>query len=49
MKLTIVVAALWLTLLGGLVMSAQNVGQSKYTVRVPGGLAFSEFEGSGRQ
>jgi hypothetical protein len=38
MKLTIVVAALWPALLGGLAMSAQDVG-----------LAFSEFEGSGRQ
>ena len=49
MKLTIVVAALWLALLGGLAMSAQDVGQSTYTGRVPGGLAFSVFEGSGRQ
>ena len=49
MKLTIVVAALRLTLLGGLVMSAQDVGQTKYTVGVPGGLAISEFEDSRRQ
>ena len=31
----------WLAVLGGLVMSAQD----KYTVKVPGGLAFSEFRG----
>jgi hypothetical protein len=38
-------AALWLALLGGFAISAQDAGQSKYTVKVPGGLAFSEFEG----
>jgi hypothetical protein len=31
----------WLSVLGGLVISAQD----KYTVKVPGGLAFSEFRG----
>jgi hypothetical protein len=36
----------WLAALsGGLVISAQDVGQSKYSVAVPGGLAFSEFKG----
>ena len=29
----------------GLVISAQDTGQKKYTVSVPGGLAFSEFKG----
>jgi Cytochrome P460 len=43
--LTAAIAALWLALLGGFAISAQDAGQSKYTVRVPGGLAFSEFEG----
>jgi hypothetical protein len=33
--------AVWLTVLGGLANSAQD----KYTVKVPGGLAFSEFRG----
>jgi hypothetical protein len=31
----------WLAVLGGLAISAQD----KYTVKVPGGLAFSEFRG----
>src|SRR4051812_12504317 len=31
----------WVSVLGGLVISAQD----KYTVKVPGGLAFSEFRG----
>jgi len=34
-------AAVWLAVLGGLAISAQD----KYTVKVPGGLAFSEFRG----
>ena len=33
--------ALWIAALGGLATSAQD----KYTVKVPGGLAFSEFKG----
>src|SRR6476646_8141645 len=33
--------AAWLAVLGGLVVSAQD----KYAVKVPGGLAFSEFRG----
>lgn len=33
--------AVWFAVLGGLVHSAQD----KYTVRVPGGLAFSDFRG----
>ena len=38
---TIGVTAVWLAVLGGYAMSAQD----KYTVKVPGGLAFSEFKG----
>jgi hypothetical protein len=39
--LTIGIATVWLAVLGGYAMSAQD----KYTVKVPGGLAFSEFRG----
>ena len=39
--LMIGIATVCLAVLGGLVISAQN----KYTVKVPGGLAFSEFKG----
>src|SRR5262245_2787188 len=39
--LTIGIAIVWLAALGDLAMSAQD----KYTVKVPGGLAFSEFRG----
>ena len=35
------IAMVWLPVLGGLAISAQD----KYTVKVPGGLAFSEFRG----
>jgi hypothetical protein len=38
---TIGIATVWLAILGGLAISAQD----KYTVKVPGGLAFSEFRG----
>src|SRR5437879_13587909 len=31
--------------LGGAAIYAQDTGQAKYTVRVPNGLAFSEFRG----
>jgi hypothetical protein len=34
-----------LALLGSRATSAQDTGQAKYTVRVPNGLAFSEFRG----
>ena len=34
-----------LAALGGGAISAQDTGQAKYTVRVPNGLAFSEFRG----
>src|SRR6185503_21079759 len=39
--LTIGITTVWLAVLGGLAISAQD----KYTVKVPGGLAFSEFRG----
>ena len=39
--LTIGMATVWLAVLGGLAIAAQD----KYTVKVPGGLAFSEFRG----
>jgi hypothetical protein len=39
--LTVATAAIWLVITGGMVRSAQD----KYTVKVPGGLAFSEFRG----
>jgi len=39
--LTIGIATVWVAVLGGYAMSAQD----KYTVKVPGGLAFSEFRG----
>ena len=39
--LRIGIATVWLAVLGGLAISAQD----KYTVKVPGGLAFSEFRG----
>jgi hypothetical protein len=39
--LTIGIATVWLAVLGGYAMSAQD----KYTVKVPGGLAFAEFRG----
>ena len=43
--LTIGIATVWLAVAGGLALSAQDSGQGKYTVKVPGGLAFSEFRG----
>jgi hypothetical protein len=42
--LTIGMTAAWLAVLGGLAISAQDK-QDKYSVKVPGGLAFSEFKG----
>ena len=39
--LTIGIATVWLGVLGGLIVSAED----KYTVSVPGGLAFAEFRG----
>ena len=40
-KWTIGTATVWLAVIGSWVISAQD----KYTVKVPGGLAFSEFRG----
>ena len=40
-----VIIAVVLAVLGGRVISAQDTGQAKYAVRVPNGLAFSEFRG----
>jgi hypothetical protein len=34
-----------LAVLGGRVVAAQDTAQAKYTVKVPDGLAFSEFRG----
>ena len=39
--LTIGITTVWVALLAGLVISAQD----KYSVKVPGGLAFAEFKG----
>src|SRR2546421_8754586 len=38
-------AVLVLAVLGGRAISAQDTAQAKYAVRVPNGLAFSEFRG----
>ena len=38
-------ATVWLAVLGGLAISAQDSAPSKYSVKVPGGLALSEFKG----
>src|SRR5690349_5213162 len=40
-KVIIGTATLWLAMVGGWMVSAQD----KYSVAVPGGLAFSEFKG----
>ena len=39
------VSVVGLGVLGGRAVTAQDAGQDKYTVQVPGGLAFSEFRG----
>jgi len=41
----VVTIAAALAVLGGTAISAQDTGQAKYNVRVPNGLAFSEFRG----
>jgi Cytochrome P460 len=41
----VLLAVAALAVLGSRVTSAQDTGQAKYTVRVPNGLAFSEFRG----
>jgi hypothetical protein len=43
--MTMGIAAVWFAALGGFAISAQDTAQAKYSVRVPGGLAFSEFKG----
>jgi hypothetical protein len=43
-RLTLAVAAV-LAVLGGRTVTAQDTSDEKYSVRVPGGLAFSEFRG----
>ena len=43
--LTIGIATIWLAAMGGYAISAQDSAQSKYAVKVPGGLAFAEFKG----
>jgi Cytochrome P460 len=40
-----VVSLVALVVLGGRAVTAQDTGKGKYTVQVPGGLAFSEFRG----
>ena len=46
MAVVIVMASLGIFgVLGGRPVTAQNTGQAKYNVRVPNGLAFSEFRG----
>jgi Cytochrome P460 len=42
--LTLFIAVV-LAVLGGRAITAQDTGPDKYTVQVPGGLAFSEFRG----
>lgn len=37
--------AVALAVLGGSVLTAQDTGEAKYALQVPGGLAFSEFRG----
>ena len=39
------VSLVGLGVLGGRIVTAQDAGPAKYTVQVPGGLAFSEFRG----
>ena len=41
----VMVSLVALGVLGGRTVIAQDTGQRKYTVQVPGGLAFSEFKG----
>jgi hypothetical protein len=41
----IMAVSLVLGVLGGRVVTAQDTGPGKYTVKVPGGLAFFEFKG----
>ena len=43
--LTLAAFVVVLGVLGGRALTAQDTGSDKYTVKVPGGLAFSEFRG----
>ena len=43
--LMIGIVTVWLAVMGGFSISAQDSSQAKYGVKVPGGLAFSEFKG----
>ena len=45
MIVTVVLAVSMLAAVGGRAVFAQDTGQAKYDVRVPNGLAFSEFKG----
>jgi len=44
-RIVVFLAASVLAVLGGGILSAQDTGEAKYNVRVPNGLAFSEFRG----
>jgi Cytochrome P460 len=44
-RLTLAAVLVVLGALGGRALTAQDTGPEKYTVQVPGGLAFSEFRG----
>jgi Cytochrome P460 len=44
-SLLMVAIAVGLAVLGGRTITAQDTSDAKYTVQVPGGLAFSEFRG----
>src|SRR3954469_19161411 len=45
-RMLLIGTSIWLVALsGGLVISAQDAAPGKYSVAVPGGLAFSEFKG----
>src|SRR3954462_8260940 len=43
--LTIAIGAVWLGVVGHLAAFAQGAGQDKYTLKIPDGLALSEFRG----
>lgn len=45
LSLALVIAALVLAVLGSRTTSAQDSAQNKYTLKVPNGLAFSDFRG----
>ena len=45
LAVVVVVSLVVLGVLGSRIVTAQDVGPAKYAVKVPGGLAFSEFKG----